>query len=104
MLVARGTTQAYMNTGDRDARMIAVYTPLARRAVFREVCTPVRARAAAPPPVTPELEAGRRYNVEVGPVGALSAANHSPERASPNLAYKTVWTVPIPVAARPAAV
>jgi len=69
VFVARGTKHAYTNTGDSDARMIAVYTPAGMEGWFREVCTPVEDPAAAPPPVTPELiermlEAGPRHNVE----------------------------------------
>ncbi len=67
--VPRGTTHAYVNTSETDARMIAVYTPSGMEGWFREVCTPVADDTASPPPVTPELiermlAAGPRYNIE----------------------------------------
>ncbi len=67
--VPRGAAHSYINTGERDARMIAVYTPAGMEGWFREVCTPVTDPTASPPPVTPELiermlEAGPRFNVE----------------------------------------
>jgi quercetin dioxygenase-like cupin family protein len=66
--VPRGTKHTYVNASEKDARMIAVYTPAGMEGWFREVCTPVD-ESASPPPVTPELiermvEAGPRYNVE----------------------------------------
>lgn len=67
--VARGTAHSYTNPGEREAQMIAVYTPAGMEGWFREVCTPVTDPDLTPPPVTPEmiarmLEAGPRYNVE----------------------------------------
>lgn len=69
VFVPRGTAHAYVNDGDSDARMLAVYTPAGMEGWFEEVCTPVTDPSLAPPPVTPELiermlEAGPRHNVE----------------------------------------
>jgi quercetin dioxygenase-like cupin family protein len=69
VFVPRGTRHAYVNAGDADARMVAVYSPAGMEGWFREVCTPVTDASAAPPPVTPELiarmmEAGPRHSVE----------------------------------------
>ncbi len=67
--VPRGTAHSYVNPGETEARMIAVYTPAGMEGWFREVCTPVTDRTAAPPPVTPELiarmlDAGPGYNID----------------------------------------
>jgi mannose-6-phosphate isomerase-like protein (cupin superfamily) len=70
VFVPRGTSHAYRNAGETDARMIAIYTPSGMEGWFREVCTPVDDPAiTSPPPVTAAmiermLEAGPRYNVE----------------------------------------
>jgi quercetin dioxygenase-like cupin family protein len=69
VFVPRGVRHAYVNEAGEDARMIAVYSPAGMEGWFREVCTPVTAANASPPPVTPELiermlEAGPRHNVE----------------------------------------
>ena len=69
VFVPRGVVHAYRNDSGEEARMVAVYTPAGMEGWFREVCTPVDDRTAAPPPVTPELiermlEAGPRHNVE----------------------------------------
>jgi quercetin dioxygenase-like cupin family protein len=69
VFVPKGAAHSYVNSGERDARMLAIYTPAGMEGWFLEVCTPVSGPAASPPPVTPELiermlEAGPRHNVE----------------------------------------
>jgi len=66
--VPRGTKHTYVNESEKDARMIAVYTPAGMEGWFREVCTPAD-ESGSPPPVTPELiermvAAGPRYNID----------------------------------------
>jgi hypothetical protein len=55
VFVPRRAAHAYVNDGEMDARMIAIYTPAGMEGWFLEVCTPVTDTAASPPPVTPEL-------------------------------------------------
>ncbi len=67
--IPRGTAHAYVNSGESEARMLAVYTPAGMEGWFLEVCTPVSDPSLPAPAVTPELiermlEAGPRYNVE----------------------------------------
>ena len=69
VFVQRGTAHAYVNDGNCDAHMLAVYTPAGMEGWFEEVCTPVTDPSLPPPPVTAELiermlEAGPRHNVE----------------------------------------
>jgi quercetin dioxygenase-like cupin family protein len=69
VFVPKGAAHSYINSGDTNARMIAIYTPAGMEGWFLEVCTPVTDPAGSPPPVTPELiermlEAGPRHNVE----------------------------------------
>ena len=67
--VPRGTTHAFQNSGDKTARMLAVFSPAGMEGYFEEATNPAPDRFATPPPPTEELiarmvAAGPKHGVE----------------------------------------